>query len=166
MRSFSSLFVILAIACRVEMPDVSDDLVVGHDPTYGTAEVVIPGDVDDDTGLEDTASVEDTGEVECETLTWYLDYDQDGYGDDGTYGWPTVEACDQPDGYVADNTDCDDWHDAQNPGVIEYCNDADDDCDGIIPEDEIDSDEDGFNECGASVDCDDTDPNVYPGNGC
>lgn len=106
---------------------------------------------------------DDTGEAECATLTWYLDYDQDGYGDDGTYGWPTVEACDQPDGYVANNTDCDDWHDAQNPGVTEYCNGADDDCDGIVPEDEIDADGDGFNQCTAAVDCDDTRATIHPG---
>ncbi len=38
------------------------------------------------------------------TQTWYRDMDMDGFGD------PTLfqEACEQPDGYVLDNGDCDD----------------------------------------------------------
>ena len=40
----------------------------------------------------------------------------------------------------------------------------DDDGDGCLHGDEWDNDGDWYDEC--SGDCDDTDPTVYPGNGC
>jgi hypothetical protein len=44
------------------------------------------------------------------------------------------------------------------PGVAEACDGLDTDCDGVIPEDEIDADADGERICDG--DCDDTDPAV------
>jgi hypothetical protein len=59
--------------------------------------------------------------------TWYADTDMDGYGD------PAVSDidCDQPTGYVADNTDCDDGAKGINPGATEVCDagDVNEDCD-------------------------------------
>ena len=62
--------------------------------------------------------------------TYYLDSDGDGFGD------PDVDwlACDEPDGYVVDNTDCDDSNADVHPdaeevagdGVDSNCNDSDD----------------------------------------
>ncbi len=44
----------------------------------------------------------------------------------------------------------------------EVCgNGVDDDCDGLIDEDALDNDNDGFDNC--EGDCDDNNPNVFPG---
>ena len=117
----------------------------------------------------------------ADVLTWYADADGDSYGD------ATISDldCDQPSGYVLDDTDCDDTDAAQYPGATEYCNGEDDDCDGIVDEDDAadvltwyaDSDGDSFGNAAVgdvdctqpsgyvadSTDCDDSDPAQYPG---
>ncbi len=101
--------------------------------------------------------------------TWYRDSDADTYGDPAQ---PTT-ACDCPEGYVADNTDCDDSTAARHPLATEICDDLDNDCDGSTDEDAglplaIDADGDGFGSPGTTrircegvdneLDCDDTNP--------
>ena len=61
--------------------------------------------------------------------TWYIDTDGDGYGA-GT----ATNACAQPSGYVAANTDCNNTNPAVNPAATEICNSIDDNCDGQIYE--------------------------------
>ncbi len=117
----------------------------------------------------------------ADALTWYADADQDGFGDPNV----TTPACDQPPGYVADATDCDDGDAAQYPGADEYCNGEDDDCDGEVDEDDAvdvavwyeDADQDGFGNAAVSdidcdqppgfvandTDCDDADADQFPG---
>lgn len=57
--------------------------------------------------------------------TFYEDADGDGYGNPQV----TRKACSKPEGYVANNTDCDDMNAAVNPGAIEIKkNGIDDDC--------------------------------------
>jgi len=111
--------------------------------------------------------------------TWYADDDGDGYGDAAS----TIITHYQPDGYVADNTDCDDADTSANPGETEVCNDIDDDCDGTIDVDvtmtwyaDLDDDSYGDDESTLTVtdcavpasyvanahDCDDNDASVNP----
>ena len=63
-------------------------------------------------------------------ITFYRDYDEDGYGDPAD----TAEACSAPDGYVADDQDCDDILGSVHPGAEEVCNGIDDNCDDQIDE--------------------------------
>ncbi|MCB9762182.1 MAG: hypothetical protein H6739_20450 [Alphaproteobacteria bacterium] len=128
------------------------------------------GDVDDDDASVDTS----TGS------TWYLDSDSDGYGDADA----TLDACDQPSGYVADNNDCDDGANAVNPGATEYCDSIDNNCDGTVDEDSAadastwyaDADSDTYGDPSSSdvacdqpsgyvsdnTDCDDSDGAINP----
>ena len=113
---------------------------------------------------------------------WHPDEDNDGFGDPALPLW----LCDQPNGYVGDDTDCDDTITEINPDALEICDLIDNDCDGLIDDDDPDAsltnwfgdaDSDGFGE-GNDVaqscfqpsgyvptgdDCDDTDSIVYPG---
>ncbi len=79
-----------------------------------------------DTPPEDS-SRPDSGDSEpCSTSVFYADADGDGFGDGGT---PT-EACEAPDGHVAQAGDCDDTDAEVHPDALEVCNHVDDDCDG------------------------------------
>ncbi len=63
---------------------------------------------------------------------WYVDADNDGYGDISMT--PKISE-NQPEGYVADYSDCDDSDDTINPGESEnYSDDIDHDCDGCAYE--------------------------------
>ena len=112
---------------------------------------------------------------------WYFDGDGDGAG----VSTEVLAACVQPEGFVAEDGDCNDTDPAVFPGQAESCNDRDDDCDGTIDEDAPatrswypDGDGDGYGNpatplaiCadpgGAYVldgtDCDDANPAVHPG---
>jgi len=78
----------------------------------------------------DCDGITDDGD-EVDILTWYRDFDSDTFGDPDT----SDIDCDQPNGYVADDTDCDDGDVLVNPNAVEICNDGiDNDCDsGVGP---------------------------------
>jgi Putative metal-binding motif/HYR domain/Secretion system C-terminal sorting domain len=62
------------------------------------------------------------------TVTFYIDADNDGYGNSAV----TVQACTAPAGYVSLNGDCNDANAAINPGSPEICfNTTDDNCSGV-----------------------------------
>ena len=115
--------------------------------------------------------------------TYYFDNDQDGYG--GPTAIQSFSAT-PPDGYVADNSDCNDADASMHPGADEICGE-DNNCDGItgtcvecIGEDVYyDADGDGYggsngpyNTCQVGIgpeyvtnnaDCNDGDNTIYPG---
>jgi len=62
--------------------------------------------------------------------TFYADNDSDGYGDPTL----TASACEAPEGYVADSTDCDDGEGASHPSGAESCDGLDNDCDAATDE--------------------------------
>lgn len=62
--------------------------------------------------------------------TFYIDKDGDGHGEEGQ----TIEACRPPEGYAANQWDCDDNDPSVHPYALEYCNALDDDCDSYIDE--------------------------------
>jgi hypothetical protein len=102
---------------------VSTDCDDGDDAVYPGAGERCNG-VDDD--CDGTVDEDDASDA----LTWYEDADLDGYGDASS----STTACEEPSGYVSDDSDCDDGSDAINPGASESCNGADDDCDGTVDE--------------------------------
>jgi len=73
------------------------------------------------------------------------------------------------DGWTDTAGDCDESDDTVYPGATELCDGQDNDCDTVVPADEVDNDGDGYYECPWSCaaptagDCDDTDSAVKPG---
>ncbi len=174
------------LGCRTEKP--------GDDTGPGTTDVDADGDgypAEDDCDDTDPATNPGAAEVcdgvdnDCDDAidedvgdTWYADADGDGYGDPAS----PVEACDTPPGYVPSATDCDDADPDAYPSAAERCNGEDDDCDGDVDEDVLetwyaDADDDGYGDAGSpftdcdppagyvadATDCDDTSAAALPG---
>ncbi len=99
-----------------------DDTNALRDP--GNTEVCDASDVDEDCdGSADDADSSATGKI-----SYFVDADADGYGDDSAIG---TSRCNAPSGYAAGNTDCDDADAGVNPAAIDVCFDTEDtDCDG------------------------------------
>ncbi len=103
-------------ACE-DCDDGDDDSYPGADEFCNGQDDDCDGEVDEDDAIDDS--------------DWYPDGDGDGFGDETA---TATAACDQPSGYVADATDCDDNQRTSYPGAEEYCNTLDDDCDGDVDE--------------------------------
>ena len=138
--------------------------------------------VDDDCdGLVDD---EDPGMDPSGAVAWFLDLDRDGYGDEAG----AILACDPGLGWVGIGGDCDDGRADTNPAATETCGGGDQDCDGLIDEEDdsldptslrdwyADADADGYGDptelllaCGIpsgassnGLDCDDADATISP----
>jgi hypothetical protein len=135
-----------APAGTVALSDDCDDAAASAYP--GGTETCDGLDNDCD-GTRDEPDATDAG-------SWYGDGDGDGYG----VGL-AVRACSAPAGSVATAGDCDDAFASRYPGASEFCNDADDDCDGSVDEDlatstwyrDADGDAFGAASSGSTTDC-------------
>ena len=133
-----------------------------NDPDIHWEHAEIPDGKDNDcNGVADdgTDARDDDGDGYCEG------YDLYGNGPDCTGG--TIPGdCDDSDaslnlddldgdGFDTCDEDCDDDDDLTYPAATEQCDGLDNDCDGVLPEDEWDADQDGWMSC--EGDCDDQD---------
>lgn len=165
---------------------------------YGSTEVVgggcrpsnatsdIQGDCNDQNAAISPVAEEicDGLDNDCDThideyvfLTWYHDFDQDGFGDPGVQ----VTGCLAVPGYVSDNRDCNDLDAQIAPDQYETCDYIDNNCDGQKDEGVsetfyLDLDQDGFGDPHFSAqncvlpahyaanadDCDDQDAAISP----
>ncbi|MFM7204931.1 MAG: MopE-related protein, partial [Myxococcota bacterium] len=93
------------------------------DATVNPSKTEVCNSKDDDCdGSTDDADTSITGQS-----TWYQDSDGDTYGNAAV----SQKACNKPQSYVSDNTDCNDTNNAIKPGAQEICdNGVDNDCDG------------------------------------
>ena len=99
--------------------------------------------------------------------TYYKDSDRDSYGNPQI----TIYACSLPEGYAADNTDCDDKYASVHPGAPEICrNELDDNCNGLIDEGNNyypDQDKDGYGDPQSwKISCDPLDGFVLDNTDC
>lgn len=97
----------------------------------------------------------------CVEQTWYKDADGDGYGDPND----SKVHCSQPEGYVLDNSDCDDTDALVSPDeTITWHRDADGDGFGDSNDSKsapICSQPEGY--VGNNEDCNDNDASIHPG---
>ena len=105
----------------VDNTDDCDDTTDAASPAEAEVCDEIDNDCDGDID-EDDAS---------DALTWYADLDGDSYGNASS----STTACEEPSGYVGDDTDCDDTDDTVYPDAAELYDGLDNDCDGDIDED-------------------------------
>ncbi len=147
----------------------TEGLVANDSDCDDTAPAIAPGAEEHCDGVdEDCDTIVDNDPVD--PLTWYLDSDNDTYGD------PLVAAarCDQPTQYVADNTDCDDRTAVISPSASEVCGGGDENCDGAIDEDGaagapswyVDADADGFGSGAVTASCLKPSDSVYRDGDC
>ena len=152
----------------------------GGDDCDDTDPAVFPGADEWCNGVDDDCDGTVDEDDALDADTWYQDADGDSFGDAGA----PLAACDQPAGFVADATDCDDLDDDVFPGAAELCDDVDNDCNGLI-DDGVptaawypDVDGDGYGDLSAPAvldclvlaghvtdhtDCDDAEPTIHPG---
>ncbi|MFK7927082.1 MAG: putative metal-binding motif-containing protein, partial [Myxococcota bacterium] len=110
---------------------------------------------------------------------FFADDDNDGFGTADK----SEAACEAPDGFITDSTDCDDADDEVYPGATEVCDRIDNDCDKGVDDDAVDrtayyadQDEDSYGDPSAEIlaceapnkyvlnsdDCNDDDATINP----
>lgn len=122
-----------------DLDDYGDaDLVVRQcEPPLGY--VAFAGDCDDTWAdvSPDGAETCDGRDEDCDGTVdegeWYADSDGDSFGDPD---WLDT-SCVMPSGFVADASDCDDSQGDISPAGSEVCGGADEDCDGLMDDEDV-----------------------------
>jgi len=106
--------------------DDNDGVTVDEGDCNDDDDEIYPGAEETCNGIDDDCD-EDIDEG-LETADYYQDSDNDGYGNPDE----KKEACEEPDGYVDNDEDCNDSERSANPeGTEESFNDIDENCDGL-----------------------------------
>ena len=141
---------LVLVGCK---KDADSDGYPAGDDCDDNNDAINPGATESCDGIDNDCD----GSVDEElAATWYADLDEDGFGDLNN----TVQACEQPSGYVSNSEDCNDTSADFYPGATEDdCTDPSDyNCDGSVGYE--DNDGDGYAAC---EDCDDSVADVNPG---
>lgn len=118
-------------SCEDSVDNNCDNFIDCDDDDCSTNAACTGGDPE--TACEDEEDNDEDGAIDCDDSdcagscsTWYLDSDEDGYGDSSH----STSSVSRPSGYVNDSTDCNDNDSSVNPKATETCNDStDNDCD-------------------------------------
>lgn len=117
------------LSCTQPTPDAIDqggDCLDSNGDIHPGAPEICNGIDDDCDGL-----IDDSDPNASPDILWYQDSDHDGYGADAT----ATASCTPPPDSADNNTDCNDSDSAIHPGVLDVCDNVDNDCDGAIDED-------------------------------
>jgi hypothetical protein len=113
------------LACRAP-----EGYVVNAQDCNDASDAISPDGVETCDGVDNNCNRVVDEDAAVDAPTWYADTDDDTFGNPRA----TRRACASPEGYVADNTDCNDSSAISFPGATEICDSIDNNCNGFADE--------------------------------